>query len=220
MKQRKIHSLLLIGVITLVSGVMVACTKDLGLDDKDRIHASDKYVTFNVDGSADDVTTRGSQASASSLTAGFGVSASVYPSSGTYTNYAGGNYFYKIMARPNTATSYFWPTSDYRISFYAYYPYASSIFTVQSSESANGAPVYAYVVPESIASQLDIMTTQRTNMACTSVAPVSLSFEHRCSDAIIRSSSRMSFLGRIDEITVWNLRMNSRYSAIVVLKLG
>lgn len=180
MKQKKSNSLLLAGVITLMSGMLAACTQEIehtGQDDN-----SEKYVTFRVDDGDSFTRTRGSHTTTSSLAAGFGVSASVYPSAGTYTNYPHGNYFYKIMARPNTATEYFWPATNNKISFYAYYPYNNSLFTVQSSKTANGSPTYAYSVPESVSSQLDVMTTQRTDMSCATPVAVALYFEHRCSD--------------------------------------
>ena len=180
MKQKKLYSLLLAGVITFMSGVLAACTQEVehtGQDDN-----SERYVTFRIDDGDSFARTRGSHTTTSSLATGFGVSASVYPSSGTYTNYPNGNYFYKIMARPNTATQYFWPATDSKISFYAYYPYDNASFTIQSLQTANGSPTYAYSVPESVSSQLDVMTTQRTDMSCATPVPVSLSFEHRCSD--------------------------------------
>ena len=180
MEQIKIKSLLLAGVITFMSGVLAACTQEVGYAGQD--DNSEKYLTFRVDDGDSFAGTRGSHTTTSSLTTGFGVSASVYPSTGSYTNYPNGNYFYKIMARPNTATTYFWPATDNKISFYAYFPYDNASFTIQSLQTANGSPTYAYSVPENISSQLDVMTTQRTDMSCATAVPVSLSFEHRCSD--------------------------------------
>ena len=112
----------------------------------------------------------------------FGVSASVYSSSQSYTSNPCGNYFYKQQVTAGTPTSYFWPTSAYRLSFYAYYPYGNSAFTVSSSASSNGIPTYAYTVPSSISAQQDVMTAQVTNKACGSPqTPVSLSFNHHTS---------------------------------------
>ena len=180
MKQKLLYSLLLTGVITFMSGTLASCLKEV--EHPDQGNNSEKYVTFRVDDGDSFTRTRGSHTTTSSLAAGFGVSASVYPSAGTYTNYPHGNYFYKIMARPDLATEYFWPATDNKISFYAYYPYDDASFTVQSLQTANGSPTYTYSVPESVSSQLDVMTTQRTDMSCATPVPVNLNFEHRCSD--------------------------------------
>ena len=76
---------------------------------------------------------------------------------------------------------YYWPTSDYRISFFGYYPYNNAAFTVQSAASATGAPTYTYTVPSAIASQQDIMTGQVTNQPGGSSSPVNMTLAHRCS---------------------------------------
>ena len=131
------------------------------------------------DGENTTMETRG--AIVSSVTS-FGASASIYASNQSYTANPCGNFFYKQNFTPNTPTGYFWPTSAYRLSFYAYYPYGNSAFTVSSSASSNGIPTYAYTVPSSISAQQDVMTAQVTNKACGSPqTPVSLSFNHHTS---------------------------------------
>ena len=126
------------------------------------------------------VTTRGSLATLSSSTE-FGVSASVYPSSGSYSSYGLGNYFHNKKCTPNTALEYYWPSPSNKISFYAYYPYGNSYFTMSSDAMANGYPVYSYSVPSDIAQQVDVMTASVVDNACIIPhGPVTLQFKHNC----------------------------------------
>lgn len=126
--------------------------------------------------------TRGAQATTSALASGFGVSAAVYPTAGTYTGYGCGSFFYNVSARPNTATGYYWPPADKKASFYAYYPYGNAALTLQSTANTLGVPTYAYTVPEAVASQVDVMTAQVTDHACGPQDALALTFGHRCSD--------------------------------------
>lgn len=176
--------------LSLVMGLplFLSCTEDLG-DSGNSISASSDNLAFSintVDGEdasiSNTATTRGVQANTASLGAGFGVSCSAYPATGTYTSYDHGSYFYKIQAMPNIPTTYYWPTSDYKVSFFAYYPYGNSAFTVQSPASTKGLPTYTYTVPSDIDSQIDIMTAERTDVSCTTHPIVELSFSHRLSD--------------------------------------
>lgn len=109
-----------------------------------------------------------------------GVSASVYGSSSSYTSAGCGSYFYKESVASGTPTRFYWPTLDYKISFFGYYPYNNAAFTVQSPASATGAPTYSYTVPSAIGSQLDIMTGQDLNHLGGETSPVNLTMKHRC----------------------------------------
>ena len=180
--------------LTLVMGLplFLSCTEDLG-DGGNGIPTSSDNLAFAIntingeDASiSNTTTTRGVQANTASLGAGFGVSCSAYPATGTYTSYGHGSYFYKVQARPNTPTAYYWPTSSYKVSFFAYYPFNNAAFTVQSASSALGAPTYAYTVPSAVGSQLDIMTGQNVNILGGGSSPVALTMKHRC--AAIRFS--------------------------------
>jgi hypothetical protein len=115
-----------------------------------------------------------------------GICASVYSSSSSYTSAGCGSYFYKESVASGTPTRFYWPTSDYRISFFGYYPYNNAAFTVQSAASTTGAPTYSYTVPSAIASQQDIMTGQVVNQLGGSASPVNMTLSHRC--AAIRFS--------------------------------
>ncbi len=124
--------------------------------------------------------TRGTKVTTAGIS-NLGVSASVYPAANTYTSACCGSYFYKESVSSGTPMSYYWPTSDYKISFFGYYPYTNASFTVPSAASATGAPTYAYTVPSAIASQQDIMTGQVTDQPGGSSSPVNMTLAHRCS---------------------------------------
>lgn len=110
-----------------------------------------------------------------------GISASVYPVANSYTSAGCGSYFYKEAVTSGTPTNYYWPTPDYRISFFGYSPYNNAAFTVQSAANATGAPTYAYTVPSTISNQLDIMTGQDVDHPGGSSSPVNMTLAHRCS---------------------------------------
>lgn len=123
--------------------------------------------------------TRGAKVNTASISS-MGVSASVYGLSSSYTSAGCGSYFYKESVSSGTPTRFYWPTSDYKISFFGYYPYNNAAFTVQSAASATGAPTYAYTVPSTISSQQDIMTGQVTDRLGGSASAVNMTLSHRC----------------------------------------
>ena len=173
MKQKTLFSLLLAGV-TALSGMFMACTEELATEmTKNRIMLSVDEASFG-DGR---VPTRGSKVTSIST---FGVSASVYSSASTYTSAGCGSYFFNEQAANGSPMNYFWPTSAYKLSFFAYYPYGNAAFTLQSTANTTGAPTYSYTVPSAIASQVDIMTGQDVNHLGGSSSPVNLTMKHRC----------------------------------------
>lgn len=123
--------------------------------------------------------TRGTKVTTAGIS-NLGVSASVYPAANTYTSAGCGSYFYKESVSSGTPMTYYWPASNYKISFFGYYPYNNASFTVQSAADATGVPTYAYTVPSTIASQQDIMTGQVTDQPGGSSSPVNMTLAHRC----------------------------------------
>ncbi len=179
--------------LSLIMGIplLISCTEELESFEKRQSSADSFAFSISTDSGENasilnNVGTRGALATTASLSAGFGVSCAAYPSSGTYTSYGHGSYFYKIQAMPDTPTPYYWPTSDYKVSFFAYYPYGNSAFTVQSAATSTGSPTYAYTVPSDVMSHIDIMTAERTDMSCTTHPTVNLSFSHRLSNLWFR----------------------------------
>ena len=126
------------------------------------------------------VRTRGAKVTTASIGT-IGISASVYPAANSYTSAGCGSYFYKEAVTSGTPTKFYWPTSDYRISFFGYSPYNNVAFTVQSAANATGTPTYAYTVPSTISNQLDIMTGQDVDHLGGSSSPVNMTLAHRCS---------------------------------------
>ena len=174
MKQRSYLSLLLAGVITLSACMISACKEDIPAG------MTSKPITFVIDDNGFDegaVSTRGTKVTSISS---FGVSASVYSAASTYASAGCGSYFFNETATVNSPINYFWPTSAYKLSFFTYYPYGSSAFTLQSNASATGAPTYSYTVPSDVTNQMDIMTGQNVNITGGATSPVSISMKHRC----------------------------------------
>lgn len=174
MKQVKYKLLLLAGLLPLFASMISGCTEDLGTE------LTAKRIMLALDDSGFDGSrsvTRGAKVTSISS---FGVSAAVYDASASYTSAGCGSYFYKQSATNGSPLGFFWPTSDYKLAFYAYYPYGNAAFTFQSSASTTGAPTYSYTVPSTIASQLDIMTGQTVNVLGGGASPVAISMKHRC----------------------------------------
>ena len=155
-----------------------------------KVSESDRQKVTNV------ATTRGSKVTTSGINT-FGVSASVYSSSSYYSSAGCGSYFYNLEATKGIPLSYYWPTSSYKLSFFAYYPYGNGAFTLQSDANTNGSPTYSYTVPSVIGNQLDIMTDQNVDLTGGGSTPVLLTMKHRC--AAVNFSITNS---RSDAITV------------------
>lgn len=111
---------------------------------------------------------------------GFGVSCAIYPADGSYTEYGGGSYFFDHAVTAGTPTGYLWPSEDYHLAFYAYYPYGSEHLSLLSTASDKGAPTYGYTVPSDISTQLDIMTAQVTDHPGGPQRACQLPFTHHC----------------------------------------
>jgi len=174
MKQVKYKLLLLAGLLPLSASMISGCTEDLETE------LTAKRIMLALDDSGFDGSrsvTRGAKVTSISS---FGVSAAVYDASASYTSAGCGSYFYKQSATNGSPLGFFWPTSDYKLAFYAYYPYGNAAFTVQSSAVSTGAPTYSYTVPSAIASQVDVMTGQTVNVLGGGSSPVAISMKHRC----------------------------------------
>lgn len=149
--------------------LVTACSEDITRED---VAPSGEKMTFTV------APTRASQATAATLAGGFGVSAAAYPKTGNYTQYGCGSLFHCVKVVPDTPTAYYWPTSDYKVSFYAYYPYGNSALAV-SAATWTGKQRYTYTLPDKAANHVDFMTAERTDMTAGPQAAVTLTFTHR-----------------------------------------
>ena len=174
MRKRFFHLLSAVGLTVLLTAMFSGCTEELATEmTKNRIMLTADDSGFDNEHSV----TRGSKVTSISS---FGVSASVYNAASTYTTAGCGSYFYKEAVTNGTPMSYYWPTSDYRLSFFSYYPRDNAAFTVQSSAATAGAPTYHYTVPSAIASQVDVMTGQNVDVLGGGTSAVGITMKHRC----------------------------------------
>lgn len=226
MERRKYRYYLLGSAIAFASCLFSGCIQEMDTD------SSQNRIMLTIDDDGFDVRTRGAKVTS---IANFGISASVYDAASTYTSAGCGSYFFNESATVGTPTAHYWPTSDYKLSFFAYYPYGNAAFTVQSVASDLGAPTYAYTVPSAIGSQLDVMTGQTTNVLGGGSSPVLLTMKHRCaainfsvtnnrsSDITINSISieGVKYSGTLNEET-WTLNaaVNSSSSNPFTLTYG
>lgn len=148
-------------------------------NDTDNTGNDVQYISFKTDGFLE-ATTRGATITAANMTS-FGVSAAIYPAANSYTTAACGSYFHNVQVTTASGTcGYFWPGSDYRLSFYAYAPYGDDALTVGSAETT-GHPIYSYTVPSTVSLQADFVTASVTdNPGTKTETPVALSFSHKC----------------------------------------
>ena len=177
MNNKRYTTLLMTAFLMAVLFGVTACSSEENIPGENL-----SQISFNVDSWTGTELTRAASGTTSAITTnGFGVSAAVYPTASSYTTVGCGSYFYNIHAYPNENIDYFWPTDNKKMAFYAYYPYSNSNPTVTSSETL-GHPIYTYTVPQSVASQMDFMTSKVTDRMTSNTSSVSLSFKHRCSD--------------------------------------
>lgn len=127
--------------------------------------------------------TRGAQTEAGDITY-YGVSCAVCPVTDTYTTVGCGSYFYnEQMAAAAGTSKYYWPGSNYKLSFYAYTPYGNSNLTLTSLATKTGFPTYNYTVPQGTAAQVDVMTADTLDVVATATTtPIRLYFRHRLTD--------------------------------------
>lgn len=173
---------------------LVSCTENLG------VFQEDNPILFDIS----DNVTRG--ATVNTITS-FGVSASVYAAGASYTSAQSGSYFFNTPATANSYMGYFWPTSDYKLSFFGYYPYGSNLLTV---EQQLGHPVYTYSVPSDVNNQIDFMTASTLNVTCPSQSPVLLTFSHRLAaiDFTVYNTGRTSVT--VKSITLKGFKYSGR----------
>ena len=174
MKQTSFYHFLMTMVTVLTTGIFTGCTEDLS------VGRSTNSIVFDITGDGFNEKTTVTRGTKATTVSTVGVSASVYSSSSSYTTAGCGSYFYNQQVTSGLPTEFFWPTSSYKVSFFAHYPYNNAAFTVQSAANALGAPTYAYTVPSAIADQVDVMTGQNVNILGGGSSPVSLTMKHRC----------------------------------------
>ncbi len=142
--------------------------------------------------------TRGTLAATSDITE-FGVSGTSYLNNSAWSSGKFGNYFYNETAEPDVPMKYYWPTSAYKMAFFAYYPYDNDALQLITAQGKRGYPQYSYSVPSDITQQLDVMTTQSVDQTHN---PVELTFQRRCSAICLNVVNNRSTPVKVQKVAI------------------
>ncbi len=156
--------------------------------------------------------TRGTNISKSDIIS-YGVSASIYSASNSYTSAGCGSYWFNEEVDAQTGKSgYYWPGASYRVSFFAYAPYGNAALTVRSKDDL-GYPVYTYTVPTAIANQVDFITADVTDHSGAGITePVSLTFSHQLTDVRFKVYNKNSEALTVQSVAVYGVRYSGTLS--------
>lgn len=142
----------------------------------------------------------------------FGLSCSKYSSSGSSSSAAFGNYFLNEKISNNSSTKYYWPGSDYKCSFYAYYPYGDPNIQLKSTTSSTGAPTYSLTVPTDISKQVDFCVAEVKDVAGNYEKKVKLPFSHACSSLSIKVNNTASNGLTLKSVKFYGVKLSGTYS--------
>ena len=151
--------------------------------------------------------TRGVAVRTPSAITSFGVCGAIYSADATYTDAGCGSYFYNEEITGDGTSNHFWPTTDYKLSFYAHYPYGSSVFRLSSTADALGKPSYTYTMSDDPGKQVDVMTSEVLDKVPDNET-VPLTFTHRT--AAIRLLLKNE---RGEAVTVESVSLEGLYSS-------
>ena len=142
----------------------------------------------------------------------FGLSCSVYSSSGSASSAALGNYFFNKQLSNNTTTSYLWPGSSNKCSFYGYYPYGSNYVSLNSTTSSKGAPSYSLTVPADISRQVDFCVAEVKDVAGNYQKKVTLPFSHVCSSLSLKVKNTGNTAATLKSVSFYGVKLKGTYS--------
>ena len=142
----------------------------------------------------------------------FGLSCSVYSSSSSASSAALGNYFFNKQLSNNTTTSYLWPGSSNKCSFYGYYPYGSSYVSLNSTTSSKGAPSYSLTVPADISKQVDFCVAEVKDVAGNYQKKVTLPFSHVCSSLSLKVKNTGNTAATLKSVSFYGVKLKGTYS--------
>lgn len=180
----------------LFAAALTGCTADEFVGNSP---SGENNISFTQD--LKPVITRGALSNLASIES-FGVSAAIYPADNGYSTAGCGSYFRNVEVETNDGSiNYLWPSSEYRLSFYAYTPYGAA--TLSSAETV-GKMRYTYTVPDAVANHVDLMTAEVLDMTCPSTDPVALTFTHVLSDFKFRLENSTNQDVTVHSITVMN----------------
>ena len=150
----------------------------------------------------------------------FGLSCSKYSSSGSSASAAFGNYFLNEEISNNSSTKYYWPGSDYKCSFYAYYPYGDPNIKLESTTSSTGAPTYSLTVPTDISKQVDFCVAEVKDVAGNYEKKVTLPFFHACSSVSIKVENTGFYGLTLKSVKFYGVKLSGVYSGGTWSTLG
>ena len=142
---------------------------------------------------------------------GFGVCASVYPADSSYTSAVCSSYINNEYVEPGVPMNYFYPTADYKMSFFAYYPYSESdtnAFHIYSANST-GAVAY-YYCNDATGFNCDIMTGQVVDRLGGSTEPVDITLSHRCAAVHVNITNNREDTIQINDIAFSDITVEGR----------
>lgn len=164
--------------------LLTSCSQDyFTLDTDGTDNATQRTdISFTQVGTIDTENTRAVTATPSNISH-YGVSCSWYPKDKTYTMAACGSYFYNVKVDANDGNSgYYWPGTDYKLSFFAYYPCDNTNIILVSDTQELGMPQYRYNIPSDVSEQVDFLTCNVLDHIGLSRTPIPLEFNHKCAE--------------------------------------
>lgn len=161
-----------LSIVLLTAFVLTGCTKDESLG----ILADKAQISFAIPN------TRASQMTKESI-ASFSVTCAICPSSSSFTSVGCGSYFFnEVIDAEVGKSSNYWPGENYNLSFFIHTPCNDGNIQVISNPTDKGYPVYQYTEPADITRQADLMTANIIDHIGLSRVPLTITFNHMCTD--------------------------------------
>ena len=207
MRRNTLFYLFMAAIACLGGVILTSCESD----NKDDFVENDPPSSF-MSFVCEDTLRSETRAATTTSIPSFGLSCSVYSSSGSASSAALGNYFFNKQLSNNTATSYLWPGSSYKCSFYGYYPYGSSYVTLNSTTSSTGAPSYSMTVPADISKQVDFCVAEVKDVAGNYQKTVTLPFSHVCSSLSLKVKNTGNKAATLKSVSFYGVKLTGTYS--------
>ena len=199
------HFALSLTTVVVAVCSLTACTADSEYDYSPSNNLTDYHIRF-VPMEVGHIT-RGAKTTAGDITC-YGVSCAIYSATNSYSTAECGSYFYNEKITTATETGkYYWPGSNYKLSFYAYMPYGNSNLVLSSNATKTGFPSYTYTVPQSTAAQVDVMTADTMDIVAEATStPVKLYFRHRLADLRFKVTNHFTTPLTVKSISIGGMK--------------
>lgn len=163
-----------LSIVLLAALVMTGCTKDESsgnLADKELI----SFVTMTDE-------TRASRTDKDDIYS-YGVTCAICPKTDSFSSVGCGSYFFnEVIDAEAGKSSNYWPGENYNLSFFIHTPCNDGNIQVISNPTDKGYPVYQYTEPADITRQADLMTANIIDHVGLSRVPLTITFNHMCTD--------------------------------------